>query len=91
MKKVMQSLLVAAPFALAAGAVHANDIEGEVESVDAEAGTLVVQGIEFHTDDNTDYDDKLTGLQDIKAGQRVEIDFKYEGERHVVKEIEVEN
>ena len=54
MKKVMQSLLVAAPFALAAGAVHANDIEGEVESVDAEAGTLVVQGIEFHTDDNTD-------------------------------------
>ncbi|HIX62367.1 MAG TPA: hypothetical protein H9854_09070 [Candidatus Halomonas stercoripullorum] len=74
-----------------AGAAHADDIEGEVESVDSDNQTLTVQGITFHTDDNTDYDDGLTSFDDLETGQRVEIDFDYDGERHLATEIELDD
>lgn len=67
---------------------HADDIEGEIESVDSDNQTLTVQGITFHTDNNTDYDDGLTSFDNLEAGLRVEIDFEYDGERHLAKEIE---
>lgn len=67
---------------------HADDIEGEIESVDSDNQTLTVQGITFHTDNNTDYDDGLTSFDDLEEGLRVEIDFEYDGERHLAKEIE---
>ncbi|MCC5882173.1 MAG: hypothetical protein JJU25_05990 [Halomonas sp.] len=69
----------------------ADDIEGDIESLDREARTLTVQGIVFHTDDDTDYDDGLSSFDDLEEGQKVEIDFDYDGERHLAKEIELED
>ncbi|MFQ3789456.1 DUF5666 domain-containing protein [Halomonas sp. A29] len=74
-----------------AAAAQADDIEGEIESVDADSQTLTVQGITFHTDDNTDYDDGLSSFDDLEVGQRVEIDFDYDGERHLATEIELDD
>ncbi|MGQ4877674.1 DUF5666 domain-containing protein [Billgrantia sp. LNSP4103-1] len=71
-----------------AAVAHADDIEGEVESVDADSQTLTVQGITFQTDDSTDYDDGLNSFDDLETGQRVEVDYEYDGERHLATEIE---
>lgn len=45
LRELCKPLLLALPFALAAGAAYANDVEGEVEAIDAEARSLTVQGI----------------------------------------------
>lgn len=74
-----------------AAAAHADDVEGEVEAVDGDNRTLTVQGITFHTDDNTDFDDGLNSFDDLEVGQRVEIDFDYDGERHLATEIELDD
>ncbi|MCE8032626.1 MAG: DUF5666 domain-containing protein [Halomonas sp.] len=74
-----------------AAAAHADDIEGEIEAVDGDNQTLTVQGITFHTDDSTDYDDGLSSFDDLEVGQRVEIDFDYDGERHMATEIELDD
>lgn len=74
-----------------AAAAHANDVKGEIESLDSEGRTLTVQGIIFHTDDDTDYDDGLSSFDDLEEGQKVEVDFEYDGERHLAKEIELED
>ncbi|WP_445156997.1 DUF5666 domain-containing protein [Halomonas sp. E14] len=83
--------LVSALMLTFAGSASANDVEGKIESVDREARTLTVQGIVFHTDDDTDYDDGLSSFDDLEEGQKVEIDFEYDGERHLAKEIELED
>ncbi len=85
------ALLAAALLLTFSTTAHANDLEGEIESLDREARSLTVQGIVFHTDDNTDYDDGLSSFDDLEEGQRVEIDFEYDGERHLAKEIELED
>lgn len=94
MKQVSRSIrygLVAASLAVLAGAAQADDIEGRVERVDAEARTLTVQGITFHTTERTDYDDGLRSFDDLKEGQRVEVDFKYKDGKHVATEIELDD
>lgn len=89
--KVLKSLLLAVPFALTFTAAQANDVEGEIEVVDADAQTLTVQGIEFQTDERTDYDDGLERFEDLEVGQRVEVDFDYRDGEHVATEIELED
>lgn len=92
MKKSIRLQLVAAVAAgLLAVAAHADDIEGTIEAVDAQARTLTVQGITFITNDRTDYDDGLRGFEDLKVGQRVEVDFKYRDGQHIATEIELED
>ncbi len=84
------ALLTSALLLTFAGAANADDIEGKIESLDREARTLTVQGIVFHADDDTDYDDGLSSFDDLEEGQKVEIDFEYDGERHLAREIELE-
>lgn len=50
-----------------------------------------MQGIEFRTTPDTDYDDGLDGFQDLAVGQEVEVDFEYRDGRHFVDEIERED
>lgn len=91
----MRNPLVAAVFAtalgLAAGPALADDIEGNIESVDAGNQAFVVQGITFYTTNSTDYDDGLTGFNDLREGQRVEVDFNYRDGKHWVTEVELDN
>lgn len=75
---------------MAATPALANDLEGVIESVDASNNSFVVQGIRFHTNDRTDYDDGLRRFEDLKEGQRVEVDFDYRDGRHIATEIELD-
>ncbi|MEF8701511.1 MAG: DUF5666 domain-containing protein [Candidatus Accumulibacter sp. UW26] len=73
------------------GLAHADDIEGVVDQVNAADRTITVQGITFYTTTDTDYDDGLNRFEDLRVGQRVEVDFEYRGGRHVATEIELED
>ncbi len=77
-------LMVAAP-------ALADDLEGRIESVDTANRTFTVQGIQFHVDDRTDYDDGLRSFSDLKVGQKVEVDFDWRDGRHVATEIELDD
>lgn len=65
-----------------------NDLEGDIESLDSSAQTLTIDGQLIHTNADTDYDDDLTGFADLKVGERVEVDFKRDGDRLIAIEIE---
>jgi len=68
-----------------------NEVEGRVESVNYQERSIVVQGIRFHATESTDYDDGLRRFEDLKVGQKVEIDFVYRGGKHYIKEIELDD
>lgn len=91
--KIRSGLLIAAASSLLllAGQALANDLEGRIESIDAEQQTFVVQGITFHVSADTDYDDGLKGFDDLKEGQRVEVDFEYRDGHHHAIEIELDD
>lgn len=70
---------------------HAHDdVEGVIESLDSAAQTLTVAGKTIYTDEKTDYDDGLTEFSDLQVGDRVEVDFKRDGDRLIATEIELE-
>lgn len=75
---------------MAASPALADDLEGVIESIDASNTSFVVQGIRFHASPNTDYDDGLRRFEDLKEGQRVEVDFEYRDGRHIATEIELD-
>ncbi len=83
--------LSAAALGLGVATAQADDIEGVIESIDAQNQTLTVQGITFHTNENTDYDDGLNSFADLSQGQKVEIDFEYRDGRHLATEIELDD
>ncbi len=85
------TLLAASALALASAAVLAEDIEGRIESINAEAQSFVVQGISFYVTPSTDYDDRLKGFSSLSVGQKVEVDFQYRDSRHYATEIELED
>ena len=91
MKQILVKAAATVMFTMAATAAWADDIEGVIERVDAEARTLVVQGITFHANASTDYDDGLRRFEDLREGQRVEVDFDYRDGRHIATEIELED
>ncbi len=88
--RVVKTLGLAVGLAFASSTWASNDVTGEIEAIDAEAQTITVQGIEFQTDERTDYDDGLKRFEDLAVGQRVEVDFEYRDGRHIATEIERE-
>lgn len=91
MKRISIRWIVAVAFVAVAGVVHADDIEGVIEQVDASNRTLTVKGITFFTTPTTDYDDGLKRFEDLRVGQKVEVDFDYRDGRHIATEIELED
>jgi len=83
--------LAALAFSLVSGGAFANDVEGIVESLDAASKTLVVQGITFHVNEATDFDDGLKGFDSLSVGQKIEIDFNYTDGKHYAREIELDD
>lgn len=82
------SLFIAS--ALVSPFAFANDVEGEVEKLDREEKTVKVEGITFHVNEDTRFDDDLNSLDDLEEGQTVEVDFEYREGKHYAKEIEKE-
>lgn len=68
-----------------------HDVEGKIESIDQGAGSFVVRGKTFYTDDRTDYDDDLREFSDLKVGQEVEVDYVVRNGRRIAKEIELDD
>lgn len=68
-----------------------NDLEGIIESIRPGDQSFVVQGIRFFATPTTDYDDGLRRFEDLKKGQKVEVDFKYREGEHIAMEIELED
>lgn len=90
MKTLIRTLtaLIGATVMLTAQADDDRDLEGVVESIDASQGSFVVQGVTIHTDDRTDFDDEYRGLEDIKVGDRVEVDYIERDGRNIATEVE---
>jgi len=65
-----------------------DDFEGTVETIDAAGRTLVVSGRVFLTDDRTDYDDGLNDFEDVRVGDRVEVDYVSRDGQYFAREIE---
>ncbi len=90
MKVDFKVLLAGSLLAVCSSPALANDLEGQVESVNQNERSFVVQGIRFFVTEATDYDDGLREFADLKDGQTVEVDFEYRDGRHVATEIELE-
>jgi len=64
------------------------DVEGEVESIDSAQRTLKVKDVTIHFDDRTDYDDDYRSFEDIKEGDRVEVDYIVRDGKNIAVEVE---
>ncbi|WP_265923410.1 DUF5666 domain-containing protein [Cupriavidus nantongensis] len=70
---------------------HDDDIEGVVEKVDPAARSFVIKGQSIYVDGNTKYDDGLDRFEDIKVGDRLEVDVHNKDGRKVAHEIDRED
>ncbi len=91
MKRVFMGLLLSGLIVLGAAPALAEDIEGRITAIDADAQSFVVQGITFYATQSTDYDDGLRRFADLQVGQKVEVDFDFRDNRHYATEIELED
>lgn len=91
MKTMIRTFLTASMLLFLNSSAVADDLEGQIESVDPNSQSLVVQGITFYTTESTDYDDDLQSFADLRPGQKVEIDFRYHDGKHYATEIELDH
>ncbi|MDX5444838.1 MAG: DUF5666 domain-containing protein [Zoogloeaceae bacterium] len=91
MKNSLMQAAAAAIIATTAATAWADDVEGKIEGLDTEARSLTIQGITFFTTPTTDYEDGLKSFDDLRVGQRVEVDYTYHDGRHVATEIELDD
>lgn len=91
--KYLQAACVAVTlsFSVPALADDDQDLEGQIESINQQAQSFVVNGKTIHTDDRTDYDDELNQFSDLKVGQRVEVDYVMRDGNMVAEEIELDD
>jgi len=91
MHKSIPPLFLASSLLLSGAAWADNDIEGTIESISTGNQSVVVQGITIFATPSTDYDDGLRGFQDLKVGQRVEIDYVLRDGQRYAQEIELDD
>lgn len=84
-------LATALSFSYAAWADDDEDIEGRIEAIDPQTRSFVVNGMVFHVDDRTDYDDELNRFADLRVGQRVEVDYVVRDGNRYAREIELDD
>lgn len=89
--KVKSVFLIAALLASFSILAHSDDIEGIVERVDDKAKTFVIKGQTIYVDVSTKYDHGLTGFEQIKIGDRLEVDIYEKDGRKVAHEIDRED
>jgi hypothetical protein len=91
MKNRLIAFLTSLYLALSSTHVFANDLEGQIESINQTERSFIVQGIRFFTTQSTDYDDGLKRFSDLEVGQQVEVDFEYRDQKHYATEIELDD
>ncbi|SDS02749.1 hypothetical protein SAMN05216421_0772 [Halopseudomonas xinjiangensis] len=90
MNRTMLAFTLGLAVVLGAGTALAAEIVGPVQNIDAEEGTVTVEGIEFLIAEDTDFDMALGSYADLEGGQTVEIDFDVIDGRHVINQIRPE-
>ena len=80
--------LILAISALVSSVAQAHDIEGVVDRIDSKARSFVIKGQTIYVDANTKYDDGMTRFEDIKVGDRLEVDVHEKSGRKVAHEID---
>lgn len=90
MKTSLNTVIFSSLLMLSTSAV-ANDLEGDIEEINEDNQSFVVQGIEFFVTETTDYDDGLRSFADLMVGQRVEVDFQYREGSHYATEVELDD
>ncbi|QJD57930.1 DUF1344 domain-containing protein [Pseudomonas sp. gcc21] len=91
MKASATAWIAALALGLTAASAHADDIEGNIESIDKEAMSLVVDGKSFSTNEQTEYEDELKSFSDLQQGMRVEVDYEETNGEMIATEIEVDD
>lgn len=87
-KKTLARLILGAALLAPATAVLADEIEGVIDSIDAQTRSFVVNGQALYADDKTDYDDDYKRFEDLKVGDKVEVDYRNDNGRFLATEIE---
>lgn len=91
MKTSATAWFAALALGFAAFSAHADDVEGDVESVNAEAMSFMVDGKTFSTNEQTEYEDELKSFSDLKQGLRVEVDYEETNGELIATEIEIDD
>jgi len=88
MTTTMHKLRVAALDATVAiaGSAFAETMKGRVDAVDNGAKTVMLNGITFQTTGSTTFSG-IPGLQALKQGDRIVIEFSRDGARYIVTSI----
>jgi hypothetical protein len=87
-KNPLAQMLVAITLLTPATAVLADEIEDAIESIDTQTRSFVVGGKALYVDDKTDYDDDYKRFEDLKVGDKVEVDYRNDNGRFLATEIE---
>ncbi|MEH6389430.1 MULTISPECIES: DUF5666 domain-containing protein [Pseudomonas] len=91
MKASATAWFAALALGLTAASAHADDLEGDIESIDKEAMSFVVDGKSFSTNEQTEYEDKLKSFGDLQQGMRVEVDYEETNGEMIATEIEIDD
>ena len=90
-RSTMRTLLFAVSALVCSAALaHSDDVEGVVDRIDNKAKSFVIKGQTIYVDADTKYDDGLTRFEDIKIGDRLEVDVHEKNGRKVAHEIDRE-
>ncbi|SEO55737.1 DUF5666 domain-containing protein [Aquisalimonas asiatica] len=83
-----QVVFAVAGVLFATAVLAGNEVKGPIQAIDVERQTVTVQGIALETGRHTDYDDGYRRFEDLREGDRVEVEFEYRDGRHIATEIE---
>ncbi|MBW0172313.1 DUF5666 domain-containing protein [Hydrogenophaga sp.] len=83
-----RALLVSAALALGAGAAHAEDVKGRIQSIDLAAKAFVVNAETIYVTDKTDYENDYKRFEDLRQGHYVEVDVDRKDGRLYADDIE---
>lgn len=85
---ITRALLVSAALALGAGAAHAEDVKGRIQSIDLSARAFVVNAETIYVTDKTDYENDYKRFEDLRQGHYVEVDVDRKDGRMYADDIE---
>lgn len=83
-----RAALFAAALTLGAGAVHAEDIKGRIQSIDLTARAFVINSETIYVTDKTDYENDYKRFEDLRQGHYVEVDIDRKDGRLYADDIE---
>lgn len=82
------AFLLASALALGAGAAHAEDMKGRIQSIDKSARSFTIASEVIYVTDKTDYENDYKRFEDLREGHYVEVDIDRRDGRLYADDIE---